>query len=83
MRNINTFIIFALMSTDQTYTYQQAKHVFTTLDLFKTINIKVDSSDYTKIFRKHLSEMIKRKQSDKRFTTTSLNENQIEVIRIK
>ena len=71
------------MSTDQTYTYQQAKHVFTTLDLFKTINIKVDSSDYTKIFRKHLSEMIKRKQSDKRFTTTSLNENQIEVIRIK
>jgi len=73
------------MSRDETYTYQQAKHVFNSLDLFKTINITIDNTNTKsmRIFRKHLSEMIKRKQSEKRFTTTSLNKNQIEVIRIK
>jgi hypothetical protein len=67
------------MAIDETYTYTQAKNVFDTLDLFETALIKVKN---VPIFRKHLSEMIKRKESEKRFTTT-LNKNQLEVIRIK
>ena len=68
------------MATNETYTYQQAKQVFCDLDLFESITLNVQS---VSIFRKHLSEMIKRKASDKKFSSSLLDKNQLEVIRIK
>jgi len=68
------------MSTNITNTYRQAKDIFNNADLFNTIIIEAKS---IAIFRKHLSEMIKRQHSDKRFTSTLLDNNKLEVIRIK
>ncbi len=70
------------MSTDQTYTYQQAKHVFNTAQLKQDIILDIEQNNVA-TFRKHLSEMIKRKESYKRFASRLLNNNQIKVIRIE
>lgn len=61
-------------------TYQQAKDIFNSIDLFGSAIIEVKN---VAVFRKYLSEMIKRQQSDKKFTSILLNKTQIEVIRIK
>lgn len=68
------------MANNTTNTYGQAKDIFNSSDLFKTNIIEVKNAS---IFRKHLSEMIKRQRSDKKFTSTLLDKNQLEVIRIK
>lgn len=68
------------MASNITNTYQQAKEIFNSISLFDTTIIKVKNAS---IFRKHLSEMIKRQKSDKKFTSTLLDKNQLEVIRIK
>ena len=70
------------MATNQTYTYEQAKGVFESAPLKEDIIIKVDKLN-VHIFRKHLSELIKRKQSPKRFTSRLLKNNQLKVIRIE
>lgn len=70
------------MARDETYTYQQAKHIFNDAELKADVIITLDHL-HAAIFRKHLSEMIKRKQSTKRFTSRLLNNNQIKVIRIE
>jgi len=80
-RNNNT-IIFAVMATDTTGTYQQAKHILSNAVLKDDIIINITSND-VKIFRKHLSELIKRQQSGKRFTSRLLNNNQLKIIRIE
>ena len=80
--NIDTITIFALMAMDKTYTYQQAKHVFNNAVLKDKIILDIEQDNF-KIFRKHLSEMIKRKESTKRFSSRLLNNNQIKVYRIE
>lgn len=69
------------MAEDITGTYKQAKEVFNTLSLKQDVIINIDA-DYIKIFRKHLSELIRRKHSAIRFTTRKLNKKQLRVIRI-
>lgn len=70
------------MAADQTATYQQAKYAFNSIGLNDNEVLYIDADNY-KIFRKHLSEMIKRKESSKRFASRSLNKNQIKVFRIE
>ena len=70
------------MAKDETYTYSQAKHIFNNAELKADIIIDMQHS-YAATFRKHLSEMIKRQQSGKRFTSRLLNNNRIKVIRIE
>jgi len=69
------------MATNQTYTYQQAKDVLNSAILKEDIVLNIDSK-HVNIFRKHLSELIKRQQSSKRFTSRLLKNNQLKVIRI-
>ena len=70
------------MATDTTGTYQQAKYVLNSAILKDDIILNIPADD-VKIFRKHLSELIKRQQSGKRFTSRLLNKNQLKVIRIE
>jgi len=70
------------MSKDETFTYQQAKYIFNTAELKQDIVLDIDCNNVA-TFRKHLSEMIKRKESAKRFASRLLNNNQIKVIRIE
>lgn len=70
------------MAANETGTYQQAKEVLNSAILKDDIVINIPAND-VKIFRKHLSELIKRQQSGKRFTSRLLNNNQLKVIRIE
>lgn len=70
------------MANDITYTYQWAKDVFINAPLKTDIILDIPEGNIS-TFRKHLSEMIKRKQSNKRFASRLLNEKQIKVIRIE
>jgi hypothetical protein len=71
------------MAANKTYTYQLAKDIFNTASL-KEDNYLSIYPEHISIFRKHLSELIKRKQSNARFTSRYLlDKNQLLVIRIK
>lgn len=69
------------MSQNKTNTYQLAKEVFDTLGLKEDSLLDV-SSDNLRIFRKHLSEMIKRKESTNKYATRVFGKKVI-VIRIQ
>jgi hypothetical protein len=67
--------------TNETSTYKKAKEIFNTAELKKDLVLDIEAINVP-IFRKHLSEMIKRQDSPKRFVSRLLNKNQIKVIRI-
>ena len=77
-KNITNFVD---MAQDKTATYQLAKNVFTTLGLKDDVFLDINQGD-VKIFRKHLSEMIKRQQSPNKYATRLMN-NRVKVIRIQ
>lgn len=79
MRKNNT--IFVDMAYDTTNTYQQAKTIFNSLGLKEDTELDIPETDI-KIFRKHLSEMIKRQQSGNRYATRFVG-NRVKVIRIQ
>jgi hypothetical protein len=60
MRNNKTN--FVVMASNISNTYQLAKQIFETLALKEDIVIQLEYKDLP-LFRKHLSEMIKRKKS--------------------
>jgi predicted nucleic acid-binding protein len=68
------------MANDITGTYQQAKDVFNTLALHEVATITTTDKA---IFRKHLVEMQKRKQSNKRFATRNNGNNSVKITRIE
>ena len=68
------------MSKDTTGTYQQAKDIFNGLSLHDIAIIKVSNKA---TFRKHLVEMQKRKQSNKRFATRNNGNNSVKITRIE
>lgn len=68
------------MANDITGTYQQAKDVFNTLSLHEVATITTTDKA---IFRKHLVEMQKRKQSNKRFATRNNGNNSVKITRIE
>jgi hypothetical protein len=70
------------MAKDSTGTYQQAKSVLDGARLKQDIVIDIPEQD-VKIFRKHLSELIKRRKINTRFASRILNKNQLKVIRIE
>jgi len=70
------------MANDETGTYQQAKHIFSSMNLHDVATINIDKC-YVSIFRKHLVEMQKRNQSAQRFATRKLNNNQLKITRIE
>lgn len=76
----NNITTFAYMAQDKTNTYQYAKEIFNTLALKEDTTINVNPADI-RIFRKHLSEMIKRQQSGNKYATR-LEGNRLKVIRI-
>ena len=69
------------MSKNTTNTYQMAKDVFNTLGLKEHIMLDIPAQNMG-IFRKHLSEMVKRKQSTNRYATRAVHDS-IMVIRIQ
>jgi len=68
------------MANDITGTYQQAKDIFNTLALHDVATITTTDKA---IFRKHLVEMQKRKQSNKRFATRNNGNNSVKITRIE
>jgi hypothetical protein len=70
------------MAKDSTGTYQQAKSVLDGARLKQDIVIDIPEQD-VKIFRKHLSELIKRQQLPYKFASRLLDNNQLMIIRIK
>lgn len=74
--------IFAVMGTDITGTYKQAKNIFNSLELMQDSIINIHT-DYVPTFRKHLTEFIYRKDNSKKFTTNILDNNKLLVKRIK
>jgi hypothetical protein len=79
MRKKNT--TFVDMATDQTNTYQDAKLVFNSLGLKEDTSIHI-SEEHIPLFRKHLSEMIKRQKSNNRYATRFTG-NKLTIIRIQ
>lgn len=79
MRNKNT--IFMFMAQDTTNTYQQAKTIFNSLGLKEDTFLDIDEIN-VKLFRKHLSEMIKRQGSSNRYATRYVGEK-VKVVRIQ
>lgn len=79
MRRKNT--IFVNMANNITNTYELAKKVFECLSLKEDTVINVSGSN-VRIFRKHLSEMIKRKKSNCRFATRRIGDD-LKIIRIQ
>ena len=79
MRNKNT--IFVFMGHDTTNTYQQAKTIFNTLGLKEDTFLNIEE-DNIKLFRKHLSEMIKRQRSGNRYATR-LIDDKVKIVRIQ
>jgi len=67
---------------DETGLYSQAKEVFYSLAVMKDTFIQVNDEREAKIFRKHLLELVKRKQVNYRYATRLLN-SKLRVIRIK
>lgn len=74
--------MFANMASNITNTYDKAKELFNYAELKQDCFIDVHP-DNVATLRKHLSEMIKRKESGKRFTSRLLDNNQLLVVRIK
>lgn len=72
------------MAQNITNTYQIAKDVFDTLGLKEDMLVHIPSESVS-IFRKHLSEMIKRKQSSNKYATRLVGSrgNSLKVIRIE
>lgn len=70
------------MAYNTTNTYQYAKQIFETLGVKEDIVINI-SVEYKAIFRKHLSEIVRRQQSANRYTTRQISENSMMVVRIK
>ena len=68
------------MANDITGTYQQAKDIFNGLSLHDYCTIEVSNKA---TFRKHLVEMQKRQQSNKRFATRNIDKNSIKITRIE
>ncbi len=68
------------MANDITGTYQQAKDIFNGLSLHDIATIEVSNKA---TFRKHLVEMQKRQQSNKRFATRNIDKNSIKITRIE
>jgi hypothetical protein len=79
MRKNNT--IFVGMSTNTTNTYSIAKHIFDTLGLKEDTIVPVPPANL-KIFRKHLSEMIRRQKSNNKYATRLAGDS-VKVIRIQ
>jgi len=80
MRNNKTN--FVVMASNVSNTYQIAKQIFETLELKEDIVIHIDYKDLP-LFRKHLSEMIKRKKSTVKFASRQQYDGSIKVIRIE
>lgn len=72
---------FVPMAYDKSNTYQLAKNVFNTLGLKEDLNLSIPKND-VKLFRKHLSEMIKRQESGNRYATRSTGDL-VKVVRIQ
>jgi len=66
MRNI--ILIFASMSKDVTGTYQLAKDAYNRLSVNKKVYYQLDKT-HSQLFRKHLLEMVKRKNSGEKYVT--------------
>ena len=56
------------MAQNHTNTYGDAKRIFESLEVNKNVALDIEI-DHIKIFRKHLSELIKRKESSNRYAT--------------
>ena len=69
------------MAHNETNTYQYAKQVFTTLALNDKVTLPIPE-DNLKIFRKHLSEMIKRKHSSNLYASRMMGDG-LMVVRIQ
>lgn len=69
------------MATNTTNTYQIAKIVFDTLGLKDDVFVDIPQKNLP-IFRKHLSEMIKRKNSSSKYATRIIGKK-VKVIRIQ
>jgi len=69
------------MAQNITNTYHFAKEVFNTLGLKEDVLLDIPI-DTMKVFRKHLSEMIKRQQSSNKYATRVFG-NKIKVVRIQ
>ena len=54
--------------------YSQAKQIFDTLAIKEEIVLPIQKANI-KLFRKHLSEMIKRRQSSNRYATRVVDDN--------
>lgn len=80
MRNNKTN--FVVMASNSTNTYQLAKQVFETLGYKEDIVIQIEHKDIP-LFRKHLSEMIKRKKSTVKFASRQQYDGSVKVIRIE
>ncbi len=72
---------FGSMGLDQTNTYQYAKEIFNTLGVKDDTEIQIPEQN-VKVFRKHLSEMIKRQQSSNRYASR-YTDNKLKIIRIQ
>lgn len=69
------------MAQDITNTYGIAKQVFTTLGLKEDTFVSVPK-EHIKVFRKHLSEIIKRQKSNNRYASRYVD-NGVKIIRIQ
>lgn len=77
----NNIATFDAMAINTTNTYQLAKTVFETLALKEDMYIELEHKDLP-TFRKHLSEMIKRKKSCSKFASRYLHDGRVKIIRI-
>lgn len=68
------------MAHNLTNTYQQAKQIFETLGLKEDTMLDIPIENIS-IFRKHLSEMIKRKKSSNKYATRIMGSS-VKVVRI-
>lgn len=82
LMRINNTIFVGIMAHNQTNTYQVAKTIFQTLGLKEDTYIQIPKEDI-KLFRKHLSEMIKRQQSSNKYATRDAGSSGVKVIRIE
>lgn len=82
LMRINNTTFVGIMAHNQSNTYQSAKIIFQTLGLKEDTYISIPKEDI-KLFRKHLSEMIKRQQSSNKYATRDAGASGIKVIRIE
>lgn len=69
------------MAKNQTNTYEMAKQVFDTLGFREDIVLPLFMPN-ARIFRKHLSEMVRRQKSSKKFASRLVAEG-LKVVRIE